>query len=413
MTKYISYLNVFIGVIALVTNVGIITLYGLELYGAFALVLLCQSIGSVFFDLGYSNIIIQKRLLSAIELHKLELMANAAVIIIVISGLMLLSKTVTLLNPIIIIFWCVCSVRSSINVALLQREKEINKIIFGDGLQVIIFFILAGMGSLFAVAFDVQMLSYLLLSQLVAQAAKTIYTQLKIIKPDACVDSTIYEVKGLAISQVLDRSTRLIVSKGEQIIFTLLFTGAELGLFLFLSNVSVQFLSRLSSPQTRYLVALSKDSQITSLSRTVSHYYNRYLTTVCIFIIFSVILLIFGANFIAKIDQAYSILIVNYNIIILIAIISLLRIDMDFYIAWLICIRKYYLIPGINLAVGLLVLLQILVFTKVGLIFGMFFGIMISLAFGIFERYLCIEIRFWYKKTILVSLLTAISIFWL
>ena len=411
MGNSISYMNVTIGIIALSTNVLIITCFGLDLYGTFALVLLCQSLGSILFDLGYSNIIIQQRSITSLELKNLALLANAAVITVVIASLTILSDEILVLNTSILIFWCVCSVRSTINVALLQREKKIMQIIVGDGMQVIIFIFLASIGTILARALEIEILSYLLISQLIAQATKAIYTQLYLKKHEKAGNFSMHDTKELAFSQVMDRSTRLIVSKGEQIVFTLIFSGAELGLFLFLSNVSVQFFSRLSSPQTRYIVALSKDIPVSRLAQIIKNYYNKYFTTICLVTFVSGVILVFGANFIVQLEQVYNLLVENYNILILITLISLLRIDMDFYLAWLVSVRKYYLIPVVNLIVGILILLLIFVFVNIGSVLGLIFGFCLSFGFRNFENFIDFKIGFWYRKTIILLLLSVVSVY--
>ena len=413
MGNNISFINIIIGIISLATNLLIINLFGLDLYGKFALILLCQSIGSILFDLGYSNIIVQQRSIASLELKKIELFSNTAVITVVIAGFMVLTEPTTTLNPVILIFWCVCSVRSSRNIALLQRAKKIKQIIFGDGLQVISFLILISIGAITAPVLDIEILSYLLISQLLCLAIRMIYTQINVKSPDISGDFSMYQTRGLALSQVIDRSTRVIVSKGEQLVFTLLFNGAELGLFLFLSNVSVQFLSRLSSPQTRYIVAMSKEIQESQLSCTLKYYYRRYLTTICLVSIFSGIIIFFGSQFIEQLEQVYSLLLDNYDIVLLIAIISFLRIDIDFYLAWLVCIRKYYFIPGFNLIVGIMIILLVVVFVNLGIFYGLTFGFILSFGFIFFERFIKFPICFWYKKTILISLLMLVPLYWL
>lgn len=371
----IPVLNLVTGIISLATNFLIAGQLGLDFYGQYALFLLLQSLVSVLSDMGFSNVLVQKNCLSKKIILVVE---SSAVIVCGLVGIFLFYAMMSNVGGATLsafIIWIFISTKNVNYTYLAQRESKVKRIIESDLIYAVTFVLLCSILVYLINTLYIEIdIVYIVIAQCIALSIRAVYIRPQNVSEEYSDSTRItesdYQKAGL---QILDRYGRVASTKAEQFIFGFFLQGETLGLVLFISNVTTQIISRLSSPYTRQVIsdsrAVSKSLAFDKLNWSVLQFGKLSLSVSIVGLCGIIGVLFFTSYF----DTYVEIAEVNKALILFILMVIVARYDVDFVGCALLVSHKYALVPLFNLLYFMVIVASLSLFFKFNLLFAFAF----------------------------------------
>ena len=359
----ISYLNLVSGLVALASNFFILFFFGPIIYGIYASLLLIQGLSLAVCDLGLSNVLIQRKTLPIQNLAIYSLV-SLMVTILFFCGTIFLSQ-ITEVNFSLVGLWSILAATSVYLTVILQREFLIYRIVFADLIYVLLF------ATFMVIVFfredkDLDVNDFLLF-QIACYFLKVValvpigLSLSNVNGRNSWLTKSEISSSGL---QLLDRVGRYGGAKAEQIVMSFLLNGAQLGAFMFYSNIANQIMQRLSSPLTRRLVSKSRSVDFIDFSYEFVADYRKYIKLIVLLAISATLTLgivsLLSPNLMDLIQEKSLVSLPNLPILVLAVGFFIARLDIEFLVCGLLCKKLYKQVTMFNVFFAVTLIITLL-----------------------------------------------------